>query len=126
MRSPGRIDSPLSREAAFLGNNVLFALFAFVVLLGTVFPLLVEAINSDRVSVGSPYFNRMVLGDVVVERIEAELGGPADFGGGLRPSEVSIGQPQSRSRWDRDNFPWRDWGSFAARYEFKTDAAVNG
>ncbi len=59
LRSPGRIDSPLSREAAFLGNNVLFALFAFVVLLGTVFPLLVEAINSDRVSVGSPYFNRM-------------------------------------------------------------------
>ena len=42
-----------------MGNNVLFALFAFVVLLGTVFPLLVEAINSDRVSVGSPYFNRM-------------------------------------------------------------------
>ncbi len=47
LRSPGRIDSPLSREAAFLGNNVLFALFAFVVLLGTVFPLLVEAINSE-------------------------------------------------------------------------------
>ena len=59
LRSPGRIDSPLSREAAFLGNNVLFALFAFVVLLGTVFPLLVEAIKSDRVSVGAPYFNRM-------------------------------------------------------------------
>ena len=33
----------------------------------------------------------MVLGDVVVERIEAELGGPGEFGGGLRPSEVSIG-----------------------------------
>jgi cytochrome c-type biogenesis protein CcmF len=59
--SPGRIDSPLSREAAFLGNNVLFALFAFVVLLGTVFPLLVEAINDERISVGSPYFNRMTM-----------------------------------------------------------------
>jgi cytochrome c-type biogenesis protein CcmF len=59
LRSPGRIDSPLSREAAFLGNNVLFALFAFVVLLGTVFPLLVEAINDERISVGAPYFNRM-------------------------------------------------------------------
>ena len=60
LRAPGRIDSPLSREAAFLGNNVLFGLFAFVVLLGTVFPLLVEAINDDRVSVGTPYFNRMI------------------------------------------------------------------
>src|SRR6202035_870303 len=45
LRSPGAIDSPVSREGAFLANNVLFAGFAFVVLLGTVFPLLAEAIN---------------------------------------------------------------------------------
>jgi cytochrome c-type biogenesis protein CcmF len=61
LRSPGRIDSPLSREGAFLANNVLFAAFAFVILLGTLFPLLVEAINNDRVSVGVPYFNRMTM-----------------------------------------------------------------
>lgn len=59
LRAPGRIDSPLSREGAFLANNVLFAAFAFVVLLGTVFPLIVEAINDERISVGEPYFNRM-------------------------------------------------------------------
>ena len=61
LRSPGRIDSPLSREGAFLANNVLFAAFAFVVLLGTVFPLIVEALNNSQISVGSPYFNRMTL-----------------------------------------------------------------
>ncbi|MDQ3304378.1 MAG: heme lyase CcmF/NrfE family subunit [Actinomycetota bacterium] len=61
LRAPGRIDSPLSREGAFLANNVVFAAFAFVVLLGTVFPLLVEALNDDRISVGSPYFNRMTM-----------------------------------------------------------------
>ncbi|CAB4599265.1 unannotated protein [freshwater metagenome] len=61
LRSPGRIDSPLSREGAFLANNVLFAAFAFVILLGTLFPLIVEAINNDRVSVGVPYFNRMTM-----------------------------------------------------------------
>ena len=61
LRSPGRIDSPLSREGAFLANNVLFAAFAFVILLGTIFPLIVEAINNDRVSVGVPYFNRMTM-----------------------------------------------------------------
>ncbi len=60
LRAPGRIDSPLSREGAFLANNVLFAAFAFVVLLGTVFPLLIEAVRADRISVGTPYFNRMV------------------------------------------------------------------
>jgi cytochrome c-type biogenesis protein CcmF len=61
LRSPGRIDSPISREGAFLANNLLFAGFAFVVLLGTVFPLLVEAINGSRISVGVPYFNRMTM-----------------------------------------------------------------
>jgi len=61
LRSPGRIDSPLSREGAFLANNVVFAAFAFVVLLGTVFPLIVEAANDDRISVGNPYFDRMTM-----------------------------------------------------------------
>jgi cytochrome c-type biogenesis protein CcmF len=59
LRAPGRIDSPVSREGAFLANNVVFAAFAFVVLLGTVFPLVVEAVNGERLSVGTPYFNRM-------------------------------------------------------------------
>ncbi|MGQ0615855.1 MAG: heme lyase CcmF/NrfE family subunit [Acidimicrobiia bacterium] len=64
LRSPGRIDSPVSREGAFLVNNLLFAAFAFVVLLGTVWPLIVEAANGQRVSVGRPWFDffGMVLG----------------------------------------------------------------
>lgn len=61
LRSPGRIDSPVSREGAFLANNVVFSAFAFVVLLGTVFPLVVEAINDERLSVGVPYFSRMTM-----------------------------------------------------------------
>jgi cytochrome c-type biogenesis protein CcmF len=65
LRSPGAIDSPVSREGAFLGNNLLFAGFAFVVLLGTVFPLLTEAINGQRIAVGSPYFDRMTMPIVV-------------------------------------------------------------
>ncbi|CAN5828078.1 heme lyase CcmF/NrfE family subunit [soil metagenome] len=61
LRSPGTIDSPLSREAAFLANNVLFALFAFVVLLGTVFPLFVEVWQDRQIKVGGPYFDRMTM-----------------------------------------------------------------
>lgn len=61
LRSPGRIDSPISREGAFLANNVLFGAFAFVILVGTIFPLLIEALNGDRISVGTPYFNRMTI-----------------------------------------------------------------
>ncbi|MCY4068899.1 MAG: cytochrome c biogenesis protein CcsA [Acidimicrobiaceae bacterium] len=59
LRSPSRITAPVSREAAFLANNALFAAFAFVVLLGTVFPLLVEAFDGRTISVGNPYFERM-------------------------------------------------------------------
>jgi cytochrome c-type biogenesis protein CcmF len=59
LRSPGRIDSAISRESAFLANNLLFASLAFVVLLGTVFPLIAEALNGSQLSVGGPYFDRM-------------------------------------------------------------------
>ncbi len=62
LRSAGGIDSAMSREGAFLANNLVFVLFAFVVLLGTVFPLLYEALNNGaQVSVGAPYFNRLVI-----------------------------------------------------------------
>ena len=44
----------MSREAAFLANNLLFAGLAFVVLLGTVYPLLAEALQGRELSVASP------------------------------------------------------------------------
>ena len=61
LHSPGSIDSALSREGAFLANNVLFAVFAFVVLLGTVFPLVVEALQSRTIVVGEPFFDQLVI-----------------------------------------------------------------
>lgn len=59
LRSPGTIDSPISREGAFLANNVLFGVFAFVVLLGTVFPLIVEALQNRQLIVGEPFFDQL-------------------------------------------------------------------
>jgi cytochrome c-type biogenesis protein CcmF len=49
----------VSRETAFLLNNLLFAAFTFTVLLGTIYPLINEALTDNRLSVGEPYFNRM-------------------------------------------------------------------
>jgi cytochrome c-type biogenesis protein CcmF len=48
-----------SRDLAFLANNLLFAAFTFMVLLGTVYPLLNEAVTETQISVGQPYFDRM-------------------------------------------------------------------
>jgi cytochrome c-type biogenesis protein CcmF len=61
LRSPGTIDSPLSREGAFLANNVVFSVFAFVVLLGTVFPLVVEALQDRQLVVGEPFFDQLAV-----------------------------------------------------------------
>ena len=56
LRSPVGVEHPFSREGLFVANNVLFVGFAIVVLLGTVFPLLYQAVNGAQVTVGSPYF----------------------------------------------------------------------
>lgn len=61
LRSPGTIDSPVSREGAFLANNVVFSVFAFVVLLGTVFPLVVEALQDRQLVVGEPFFDTLAV-----------------------------------------------------------------
>ncbi|MEE9138127.1 MAG: heme lyase CcmF/NrfE family subunit [candidate division NC10 bacterium] len=57
LKTEGTVDSFLSRESAFLFNNLLLVTFCFTVFLGTVFPLLAEAIRGVKVSVGAPYFN---------------------------------------------------------------------
>ena len=59
LRDAGTIGAPLSREAVFLFQNVLFVAATLTVLLGTLYPLLVEAVSGDQVSIGAPYFDRV-------------------------------------------------------------------
>jgi cytochrome c-type biogenesis protein CcmF len=59
LEADGEIRSPASRETMFVLNNLLFVAFTFTVLVGTVFPLLAEAVRGVKVSVGGPFFNRM-------------------------------------------------------------------
>ncbi len=59
LASEGRLDAPLSRETVFLLQNLLFTTFMFTVLIGTLFPLVAEAARGVKVSVGTPFFNRM-------------------------------------------------------------------
>ncbi|HEX9818581.1 MAG TPA: heme lyase CcmF/NrfE family subunit [Methylomirabilota bacterium] len=55
----GELDSVISRESAFLLNNVMLVAAAFTVFFGTVFPLLSEAVRGVKVSVGAPFFNQV-------------------------------------------------------------------
>jgi cytochrome c-type biogenesis protein CcmF len=59
LRSEGELDSIVSRESAFLLNNVFLVAAAFTVFFGTVFPLLSEAVRGVKVSVGAPFFNQV-------------------------------------------------------------------
>jgi cytochrome c-type biogenesis protein CcmF len=61
LASESEIESPLSREGAFLLNNWILLGSAFAVLWGTVFPAVSEALASQKVSIGAPYFNRVMV-----------------------------------------------------------------
>ena len=56
LRASERIESAVSREAAFVGNNVLLLVVTAIILLGTIFPLAVEAVTGNQITVGGPYF----------------------------------------------------------------------
>jgi len=57
----GSLGTPLSREAIFLFQNVLFVAATLTVLLGTLYPLIAEAISGSQLSIGAPYFNRVEI-----------------------------------------------------------------
>jgi cytochrome c-type biogenesis protein CcmF len=59
LRSISKLDSMLSREAAFLVNNLLFLGVAFVTLWGVVFPLISQLFNNSTVTVGTPFYNQV-------------------------------------------------------------------
>ena len=59
--APPRLDALVSREGAFLVNNLLLTIYTFAVLIGTLYPVLLEAFTGDRVSVGEPFFDRFAV-----------------------------------------------------------------
>ncbi|MFN2321437.1 MAG: heme lyase CcmF/NrfE family subunit [Trueperaceae bacterium] len=61
VRDRAELDAAVSREGAFLTVNVLFLAMTFAVLIGTLFPLIVEAFNGARVTVGAPFFDQTAL-----------------------------------------------------------------
>jgi cytochrome c-type biogenesis protein CcmF len=51
--------APVSRESAFLLNNVLFLVITLAVVFGTLYPMAAAALSGDTVTVGAPWFNRV-------------------------------------------------------------------
>ena len=59
LKSRERLDSMLSRESAFLTQNVLFLVVAFVTLWGTIYPVISDALQGVTITVGEPFYNRV-------------------------------------------------------------------
>ena len=59
LKSAQTLESALSRESAFLVNNLLFLGVAFVTLWGVVYPLISEIFQGDTITVGQPYYNQV-------------------------------------------------------------------
>ncbi|MBM4207302.1 MAG: heme lyase CcmF/NrfE family subunit [Gammaproteobacteria bacterium] len=90
---------PVSRETVILINNVLLVVTAASILLGTLYPLIIDALGMGKISVGPPYFNAVFIPLMAPLAIAAGVG-------------VLL-------RWKRDYF-----GEFAARVRWLVIACV--
>jgi cytochrome c-type biogenesis protein CcmF len=57
LEAKAELESMVSREAAFLYNNLILVGIAFSVLWGTLFPIITEAVRGEKITVGPPFFN---------------------------------------------------------------------
>jgi cytochrome c-type biogenesis protein CcmF len=55
--APGGLFQPVSREGALVLNNLILVVATGAVLTGTLYPLLLEAVTNEKISVGAPFFN---------------------------------------------------------------------
>jgi cytochrome c-type biogenesis protein CcmF len=58
---PGGLFAPISREGALILNNLFLATACATVLIGTLYPLALEAVTGEKISVGAPYFEATFL-----------------------------------------------------------------
>ncbi len=61
LKSDQRIESVVSRESSFLFNNLVLLTACFVILWGTLFPILSEYVQGTKVTVGAPFYNRVAV-----------------------------------------------------------------
>ena len=71
----GGVFHPISREGALVLNNLFLATATATVLLGTLYPLIVEAVSGDKISVGAPFFN-LTFGPLMVPLLALVPFGP--------------------------------------------------
>src|SRR3954452_23551221 len=74
LASEHRIESLLSREAVFLGNNLVLVAITFVVFWGTFFPLISEAITGEKHALGPPWYGKYIVPLAIILALLSGIG----------------------------------------------------
>jgi cytochrome c-type biogenesis protein CcmF len=92
----GGLFHPISREGALVLNNLFLTTATATVLIGTLYPLLVEAVTAEKISVGAPFFN-LTFGPLIVPLLIAVPFGPllawkrGDLGAAMQRLYAALG-----------------------------------
>ena len=108
----GGIFAPISREGALVLNNILLTTACATVFVGTLYPLLLESLTGDKISVGPPYFN-LTFGPLMVPLLLALPFGP--FLAWKRGDVLRRGAAADvrRHAWPSSSWCWRSRCSIA-------------
>lgn len=71
--------SLMSKDVFLLANNILLVIACITVLLGTLYPLVLDALNKGKISVGPPYFNALFIPQMLLLGIFMGLGPLTDW-----------------------------------------------
>src|SRR4029079_1276087 len=74
LASEHRIESLVSREAVFLGNNLVLVAITFVVFWGTFFPLISEAITGQKHALGPPWYGKYIVPLAIILAVLSGIG----------------------------------------------------
>ncbi|MEC9340474.1 MAG: heme lyase CcmF/NrfE family subunit, partial [Pseudomonadota bacterium] len=97
LRAPGLARgptfSPVSREGALVWNNILLVSAAATVFIGTFYPLAIDLVSRDKISVGPPYYN-LTFVPIILPLLALMVAGPL-----LRWRTDTAGRVVHRTRW---------------------------
>ena len=139
----GGVFAPVSRESALVLNNLFLSAAAATVLLGTLYPLIREAMTGETISVGPPYFNLtftplMAVALIILpagpllawKRGDAEGRGPASdpglWRGGARGPDRPVRVRAHARPWRRRAIGLGVWLIAGALAEWPSASACSG
>jgi cytochrome c-type biogenesis protein CcmF len=91
----GGVFAPVSREGSLVANNLLLCVAALSVFIGTLYPLALETLTNEKISVGPPYFN-LTFGSIILPLLLLVPVGPmlswkrGDIAGALRRLWIAL------------------------------------